>query len=255
MLKDVTSSMGSRAAGRPGTALGDVLATAAGDSHRVDPVAPGTGGPAGNARLTAWVGLVVLVFFLAETATLISVGHFITAHILIGTFLVPLVLLKTATTGWRILRYYQGDPAYRQAGPPPLLLRILGPLVILTGLAVLGSGLALVPLGQSSYQNLTTLLGFGISALTIHKVSFVVWLAATGLHVLARTVPALQVASGSGPHHRAVPGKTTRAATLLVTVVVSVAVALVITHLAGDWTHHRFVHLHKRFGNHGLSVS
>jgi hypothetical protein len=237
------------------TALGDALATAVGESHRADPVAPRTGGPAGNARLTAWVGLIVLVFFLAESATLISVGHFITAHILIGAFLVPLVLLKTVTTGWRIVRYYQGSPAYRKAGPPPLLLRILGPLVVLTGVAVLGSGLALVALGQSSYRNLVTLLGFGISPLTIHQASFVAWLTATGLHVLGRTIPAIQVARGAGPRHDPVPGRALRAATLLATVVVSVAIALLVTHLAGDWTHHRLGHDHHRFGHHGRSVS
>jgi hypothetical protein len=237
-----------------GTALGDVVATAVGWSHRPDPVAPRTGGPAGNARLTAWLGLVLLAFFLAESATVISVGHFITAHILIGAFLVPLVLLKTATTGWRIVRYYQGAPDYRQAGPPPLLLRILGPLVVLTGLAVLGSGLALVALGQSSYQNLVTVLGFGISALTIHQACFVVWLAATGLHVLGRTVPALQVATGSGRHHDHVPGRAARSVTLLGTVAVGVAVALLVTHLAGDWTHHQVGHDHHRFGHHGRSA-
>ena len=60
---------------------------------------------------------------------MLSLHSMLSAHILIGAVLVPLVLLKTATTGWRILRYYVGSKAYRIAGPPPLLLRVLGPLV------------------------------------------------------------------------------------------------------------------------------
>ena len=42
-------------------AVTDVLATALGQQHRDDPVRPRTGGPAGNAQFTAWLGLLLLV--------------------------------------------------------------------------------------------------------------------------------------------------------------------------------------------------
>ena len=113
-----------------------------------------------STRLTAWLGLLLLVAFLVEGATLISLGQLMTVHIVVGVLLVALVLAKTATTGWRIFRYYSGDPAYRVAGPPPLLLRLLGPLVVIGGLAVLGSGLALIALGPSARQSLFSLPGF-----------------------------------------------------------------------------------------------
>jgi hypothetical protein len=218
-------------------ALTELVATATGRLHRDDPVSPRTGGPAGNARLTAWTGLMLLVFFLAETVTLISVGSLITVHILIGAFLVPLVVLKTGTTGWRIVRYYVGSADYHQAGPPPLLLRLLGPVVVLTALAIVGSGLALVALGHSTYTTIFTVAGFRINALTIHQASFIAWGVATVLHLLARTVPAIKLAKGE-PRHTHVPGTPFRATVLIATVLLGVAVALLVLHWSGDWTHH-----------------
>ncbi|HEX4721268.1 MAG TPA: hypothetical protein VH333_02050 [Pseudonocardiaceae bacterium] len=217
-------------------ALNDAYATAIGSRRRDDPITTPSGGPAGNARLTAWTGLLLLVVSLAECATLVSVRGLITVHILIGAFLLPLVMLKTLTTGWRITRYYLGSAAYRQAGPPPLLLRILGPLVVLSGLAVLGTGLALIALGPATFTPIITLAGYRVDALTLHQGAFIVWLAATGLHVLVRTVPALQLATGSR-QHRAVAGARRRASVLLGTVLIGVAVSVLVLQLSGHWTH------------------
>lgn len=214
--------------------VGDVIATAGGAELRSDPVEPRTGGPAGNARLTAWTGLLLLVGFIAECFTLLSLHAMLSVHIFVGAFLVPLVLLKTATTGWRVARYYLGDAAYRTAGPPPLLLRLLGPLVVLTGLAVLGSGLALIPLGASS-GSLMTVVGQRIDPLTIHKICFVLWLTITGAHVLTRTVPALQLARGGPGHKHRVPGRATRAALVTLTFAVSIATAVVVVDLPTTW--------------------
>src|SRR5580765_5979835 len=111
------------------------LATALGRDHRDDPVVGRSGGPAGNAQLTAWLGLLLLLAFAVEGVTLLSVGSMMVLHIALGVLLVALVLAKTAATSWRIARYYLGKPAYRTAGPPPLVLRVLGPLVVLGGLA------------------------------------------------------------------------------------------------------------------------
>jgi hypothetical protein len=213
----------------------DVVASASGSELRHDPVEPITGGPAGNARLTAWLGLLLLAGFLAECFTLLSLHQMLTAHLLIGGILIPLVVLKTATTGWRILRYYFGSPAYRTAGPPPLLLRVLGPLVVLTGLAVLGSGLALVPLGNSSYDPLFTVAGQRVDALTLHKVSFVLWLVVTGAHVLARTIPALQLTVVRRKRHN-VPGTAARTVVVVVTLAASIATGIVVMNLPTDWS-------------------
>lgn len=207
--------------------VAEVVNTAVGQEHRKDPVGARTGGPAGNARLTAWLGLLLLVVFVVECGTLVSLQGLLSAHIFIGALLVPLALAKTATTTWRIVRYYAGNAAYRQAGPPPLLLRLLGPLVVLTSLAVLGTGLALIALGSRGREPFLTVLGFGLGPLMLHKAAFVLWLGVTALHTLVRLVPAVLVAGRRlGP--RDVPGTGLRAGVLGLTVAVSVLTGVLV---------------------------
>lgn len=218
--------------------ISETLATAIGKGHREDAVLAGTGGPAGNARLTAWLGLVLLALFLAECATLISLSSLLVVHIFLGTFLVPLVLLKTATTGWRMVRYYMRSPHYVESGPPPVLLRLLGPLVVLGALAVLGTGLVLVALGSASHEVLFSVVGFAVDAVTLHQAAFVVWLATTGLHVLGRFLPALQVSriapTGEVPPY--VPGTRARGALFTLTTAVAAVAGAVVVGFSGSWT-------------------
>ena len=47
-------------------------------------------------------------------------GGLVSAHMFIGMVLIPPVLLKLASTGYRFVRYYTGSQAYRAKGPPPL---------------------------------------------------------------------------------------------------------------------------------------
>jgi hypothetical protein len=175
------------------------LDEAAGRSHRDDVNLPATGGPAGNARLTAWTGVVLLVLFGAELVTLLEVHSLLRWHIVLGIALIPPALVKTASTVWRFARYYAGNAAYRKGGPPPLLLRVFGPLVVLSTLGVLGSGLVLILAGQAASQR--PLLGFApgvpLDLVSLHKAIFLVWAAVTGVHVLGRLVPALRLTFGA----------------------------------------------------------
>jgi hypothetical protein len=222
----------------------ELLAEAGGRSHRVDPVLPRTGGPAGNARLTAWTGLLLLVLFLAELVTLLDVHGLIAWHVAIGVLLVPPALLKTATTGWRIVRYYTRGPSYVSAGPPLLALRVLGPLVVATTLGVLGSGLVLVALGEQRAQSGSlSLLGHRLDWVTLHQALFVLWAVATGLHVLARLVPAVGLAGGrteegAGPADP-VPGRAVRAAVLVLVLAVAGATTALVLPAASGWQHER----------------
>ncbi len=213
--------------------IAEVVDTAVGRAHRADPALGRTGGPAGNARLTAWLGLLLLVAFLVECATLVDLGQFMNVHIVTGVLLVALVLGKTATTGWRILRYYLRDPAYREAGPPPLLLRLLGPLVILGGFAVLGSGLALVALGSSARDALFSVVGFRVDAVTVHQAAFAVWLAVTVPHSLLRLVPALRLAFTRDR----LRGRALRATALAAVVAAGAIAAGPVLGEAGEWLH------------------
>lgn len=221
--------------------LEDTVQAALGQAHRDDPVTPSTGGPAGNARLTAWTGLVLLVLSLAELVTLISVSGLISWHIVIGTLLVPPALLKTASTGWRILRYYRGNPGYRQAGPPPMLLRLLGPGVVASTLGLLGSGLVLILLGQRDSRTvLISALGQQVDWLTLHQGLFIVWAALTGVHVLARTVPALQLTVLRTGAARPAGGAKTRAALVVGSLMVAVVTAVFVLSASGSWRHGDF---------------
>lgn len=227
----------------------DALVTAVGGEQRQDPVLPGTGGPAGNASLTAWTGAVLLALFLAELATLLDVNGLISWHIVVGVLLVPPALLKTATTGWRIVRYYTRRRPYVTAGPPPMLLRVLGPLVVLGTLAVLGSGLALVALGpDASRAPFLSLLGYPVSALTVHQGTFIVWAVVTGIHTLCRLVPAFRIITRQGHTTEPVPGRVPRAVLLAATVVVAGVTAAVVLGLSGAWSadtaFHHFDHHH-----------
>ena len=216
-------------------ALGEpVFEQAIGREHRKDPVLPRTGGPAGNARLTAWTGLVLLVLFLAELVTALDVRGLMSWHVTIGALLIPPALLKTASTGWRIVRYYRGHHAYQVAGPPPLLLRVLGPLVVLSTLAVLGTGILLILLGPDRSRS-----GL-IDASFLHKGSFVIWAAATGLHTVVRLVPAVQL-TVSGKKG-SVPGRVSRVAVLLVACAAAAVVAVAVFAGSGAWrsTHFGF---------------
>ncbi len=218
--------------------VADTLNAAIGRGGRDDPAVPTTGGPAGNARLTAWTGLLLLVLSLAELVTLLDVRGLISWHVVIGTLLVPPALLKTASTGWRIVRYYRHDDDYRHAGPPPTLLRILGPGVVVSTLGLLATGVALILIGQDSSRTaLITVLGQRLDWLTLHKGFFVLWGVLTGLHVLARTVPALQLTILRAQQSPRVDGGRWRSAAIGATVLIAVAAAVLVLSAAGSWRH------------------
>jgi hypothetical protein len=126
----------------------------------------------GNRALTMWTAVVLLVLLAVEGFTLVSLHTFLPVHIYVGMLLLAPITLKLASVGYRFARYYLGDPDYRAAGPPPLVLRALGPLVVLSTAALFGTGVALVLLGHAGI-----LLG-------LHKASFVVWFGAMSVHVL-----------------------------------------------------------------------
>lgn len=216
------------------------VAVALGREDRDDPVLAGTGGPAGNALLTAWTGLVLLALGVAELLTLINVRGLISWHVAVGALLVPPALAKTVSTGWRIARYYRGSPAYAEAGPPPLPLRLLGPVVVVSTLALLATGIVLVVLGEAdSRQSIVAVLGFRVDWITLHQAAFAVWATATGLHLMARIVPALRL-TFMADRGRRVPGGWGRLAVMLVVAVTAVVLAVVLVRADGSWHHDEF---------------
>lgn len=214
----------------------DAIEGAAGRRERPDPSLPHSGGPAGNARLTAWLGLVLLVLFAAEGVTVLSVRHLLGWHIVLGAIAIGPVLLKMASTGWRMVAYYARTPRYLAAGPPPMVYRLLGPLVVLTSVAVLLTGVLLLLLGdQRSREAIVTVAGLRVDWLFLHQASFVVWFGAMTIHVLGRTVPALRTAQRSLQRPRAVDGIMLRLTSIVLALALGAALAVWLVGKEGGW--------------------
>ena len=138
-----------------------------------------------NARLTSGIAVPLLLLLAAEGATLPFVHSLLKPHVFLGFALIPLVALKLGSTLYRFGRYYTGAESYRRKGPPPTILRLLGPVVIIATLTLLASGVLLVLAGQS-WQN---------QALFLHKASFVLWFGAMTVHVVGHIVETATLAS------------------------------------------------------------
>ena len=227
--------------------LDDVVAAALSRRERDDPVVPVTGGPAGNAVLTAWIGIVLLVLLVAQLLTLFDVWGFLTWHIAIGLLLIPPALAKTASTGWRMIRYYAGHRGYRRAGPPPLLLRLLGPLVVVSTVAVLASGVVLILIDPvNTRASLISVAGFRADWVTVHQASFAVWSAATGVHVLARIGPAVRLVSARSRAWRPVPGAPLRTAALAMVALIAAGTAVITMRVDNSGVQPEPVHFAQR---------
>jgi hypothetical protein len=180
-----------------------------------------------NARLTAMTGLVLIVMLFAEGLTILSIGRLVGWHIALGIALVPPVALKIGSTLWRFARYYLGDRRYRQAGPPHPLLRVLGPVVTLTTVAVFATGIAAAVAGPSARL-----------LVTAHQASFVLWFAVVAVHVLGHLAEAVRLGRSDIaplPRSRSVPHRAVRQAVVITAVAAGVALAATTTGLAGPW--------------------
>ncbi|MFE0462362.1 hypothetical protein ACFW1A_24220 [Kitasatospora sp. NPDC058965] len=190
-----------------------------------------TGGPEGNARLTAATGAVLVLLLAVQGWTILSITRLVTVHVFVGLLLTAPVCLKLASTGYRFVRYYTGAPAYRRQGPPPLVKRLLGPVMVGSTLAVLATGL-LLALGARQAGPVPVLL--------LHKVAFLGWVGATSLHVLLH-LPRLAGLLGAellpGSGRRSVPavGRGRRWALLALVLAAGTALAFAGVHLAAAW--------------------
>ena len=134
------------------------------------------GGSDGNEQLTAIVATLLLVLLAVEGTTLLNMSSLLTVHAFVGVLLVPVVALKLASTGWRMLRYYFGADEYVRRGPPHIFLRtLIAPVLVASTIVLFASGIGLLALGQRE----GALVG-------LHKASFLVWFGTTTVHVLTR---------------------------------------------------------------------
>ncbi len=184
------------------------------------------GGTAGNEILTSATAVVLTGLLAVEGYTVVHMRGLVSLHMFIGLVLIPPVLLKLASTGYRFARYYTGSRAYRANGPPLMPLRLMAPVLVASTLAVLLTGVLLLAAGHRS----DTLLMF-------HKLSFIVFGAAFAVHFLAyvpRVVRSLRTDWGAA-RREAVPGAGLRAMLLAAAFGGGCALALALLPVIQAW--------------------
>ncbi|MCW3029527.1 MAG: hypothetical protein JWN81_2738 [Solirubrobacterales bacterium] len=196
------------------------------------------GGTTGNELLTTATGAILLMLLAVLGVTIIRIGQLLWLHLFLGMLLIGPLALKLASTGYRFVRYYSGSLSYRSKGAPAALLRVMGPVVVVSTLVVFASGVALLFAGPSSRDTL----------LPIHKLSFFVWLAFMGLHVLAHLpsiLPALRSDYGRpselGAH---LAGRSGRVIALAGALVAGLVLAVLVIPEFAPWVHRGIFHHH-----------
>jgi len=171
-------------------------------------------------------GAVLLVLFIAECLTLLSLGKLLTLHVFLGMLLIGPVGLKIGSTLWRFTRYYTRSAPYVRRGPPDPLQRVTGPFVILTTAAVLGSGVMLVVTGP----------GNGLWH-SLHRLFFLAWVVVIIIH-LASYLPKLPRVLSSRSADRArhvLAASVTRWLLLAGSLAAGLVLAFLTYHLSGSW--------------------
>jgi hypothetical protein len=184
------------------------------------------GGTEGNEILTSATAVVLIGLLAAEGYTIVNVRGLLTAHMFIGLVLIPPVVLKLGSTGYRFARYYTGERAYREKGPPVLPLRLMAPVLVVSTIAVLVTGVLLLAAGHNS----GALLG-------LHQLSFVVFGVVFAVHFLAyvpRVARSLR-ADWRAARRQAVPGAGVRGMLVAAAVGGGLALALALLPAINAW--------------------
>jgi hypothetical protein len=191
-------------------------------------------GVEGNSRLTSSLGLILLVMLAVEGATVLNVRGMLTLHMYLGLMLIPPVLLKSATTFYRFVRYYSAAEPYVRKGPPHIVLRVLGPLVVLSSIVLLGTGLALIVASDSQRG----------TWLNLHQASFIVWLVVMSLHVLGHIVDASQTSAAEFRRKEYSRGRTVRLAAIALSLLAGVGLATALWPSEQSASRTQFGHFH-----------
>jgi hypothetical protein len=184
------------------------------------------GGTSGNEVLTSATAVVLTLLLAAEGITILRMGGLRDVHMFVGLVLIPPVLLKLASTGYRMVRYYSGARAYCEKGPPALPLRLLAPVLVLATIDVFASGVWLLVLGHRSD-----------TALQLHKVGFIVWGVVFVIHFLVHIPRVLRSLreDWSAARRARVPGTGLRAMLLAASVGGGLALALAVLGAITGW--------------------
>src|ERR1700735_5242291 len=72
------------------------------------------GGTNGNEQLTAVTGVILLVLFAVLGVSIVWIGQLLWLHLFLGVALMGPVALKLGSTGYRLVRYYTSNAAYKR---------------------------------------------------------------------------------------------------------------------------------------------
>ena len=95
----------------------------------------------GNRALTSWAGSGLLPGLGVVALSGLVFGRFWQLHYVAGLALIPLLILKLGSTGYRALSYYVRRAAYRAAGAPERIGRLLAPALVLSTVVAMASGI------------------------------------------------------------------------------------------------------------------
>ncbi len=192
----------------------------------------------GNYRLTALSGTLLTPVLGLVFLTGLFMDTLWHIHYAVGFVLIPLVVLKLISTGYRMIRYYTRSPMYQAAGPPDLVSRLLGPILVLSIVTALTTGVALFL--QHSRSGVLS---------TLHTDSAVMSAGLVGIHLLTHGIEALVIAA------RELQGRWTRSVSFRVaTAAAALALGIllaIVTYRSGVWPARR----HDRQFGYGLSSS
>src|SRR5258707_561095 len=88
------------------------------------------GGTEGNELLTSATAVVLTGLLAAEGFTILNMRGLLSAHMFVGLVLIPPILVKLGSTGYRFARYYTHSRTYQAKGPPFAALRLLAPVLV-----------------------------------------------------------------------------------------------------------------------------
>jgi hypothetical protein len=176
----------------------------------------------GNQRLTALTGSLLLPLLALIFLTGLFMDAFWHIHYAIGFVLIPVVALKLASTSYRAVRYYTGHPIYKAAGPPELVPRLLAPLLVLSVVTALATGVGLF--AEHSRRGVLS---------TLHTDAAVASAMLLGVHVLTHVLDLLG-AVGRELRARLSREASYRLAAVVGTLVIGIILAAV-TYSSGVW--------------------
>ncbi len=183
-------------------------------------------------RLMALLGTVLFIALAIEGVTIVFIGQMIALHVVLGMILIPIMGYKVVVALYRFSMYYLGASDFKRSGPPELVLRLIGPFVILSTVAVMGSGVVLVMLHPGTPTANTWRF--------IHQASFVVWFGFMAIHVLAYLRRAFGTAAYDLKYTRyhSLIGRRGRLISVALAAVFGVLLAAVIYPYVAPWAHY-----------------